>query len=84
MEKAQLRETLERLHAELNRTESVDETSRLLLRKLQLDIEELLESRSGPSVRKRLQDGVHHFEASHPALARTIADVLDSLALVGL
>ncbi len=85
MTRDELRRLLERLQAELARTEAVDEPLRERLRALEDDIRSVLDrGAADPPLRKRLEDGVSHFEASHPDLARNLAQVIDTLALYGL
>ena len=90
MDEPQLRAALKRLHQELSSARSLDEGTRDVLRGLIADIQPLLEEAgedSAPryhSLRERLTDSLHHFDASHPRLATAIANTLDSLALLGL
>ncbi|HET7600941.1 MAG TPA: DUF4404 family protein [Gemmatimonadales bacterium] len=85
MKQEELAATLERLHAELARTPATDPRTRELLERLQADVRSVLDRQpADESIRERLEDGVAHFEASHPALARNLAQVIDALALFGL
>jgi len=82
-----LRELLESLHAELRRTEAVDEKSRALLRAVEHDIEAALERSSGEqdeSFAERLRETVERFEGTHPALTATVSRVLDALVAMGI
>lgn len=90
MDNPQLRETLEELHAELERTRSVDEESRQKLQHLMNDIQAILDT-SGEvpahhyeSLGDRLRESLEHFEDSHPRLTLSIGKVLDNLAAIGL
>jgi ElaB/YqjD/DUF883 family membrane-anchored ribosome-binding protein len=82
-----LRERLEQLHAELEKTGSVDERSREALEHLVRDIQELLEE-SGepphPSLRERLSQATRDFEESHPTLSATLGRVADALSNLGI
>lgn len=85
MNRQELHRELERLHKELDRTDSSDPK----LRKLQADIKALLESEEAETGKygdlgEQLKDGIYHFDASHPRLAKTMAEVIDSLALFNL
>jgi hypothetical protein len=86
MNREELRRTLERLRRELARAEPADEAMRERLRVLQADIQAALDQEPAEdgTLRRRLEDGVAHFEASHPELARSIAQVIDTLAFYGL
>ncbi len=89
-EQQQLRETLEKLRAELEKHQPVDPESRDLLRRLQKDIQNTLEG-SGEeqaahyhSLRGRLTTALDRLENSHPQLTLAIGRVLDNLAAIGL
>jgi len=85
MNKQELHRELERLHRELAQSDSNDPR----LRKLQADIDALLKREDAESslygdLGDQLKDGIYHFDASHPQLAKTMAQVIDSLALFNL
>ncbi len=85
MEKRPLVESLERLHAQLEQTETLDDQSRQLLEHLQADIRTVLKKPSAASrasLRARLEDAVAQLEDSHPQLTITVQEVLDHLANV--
>ena len=82
-----LRELLEALHAELRRTDAVDDRSRALLREVDDDIQNALaRSASGQneSLVERLRETVDRFEGTHPALTEAVTRVLDSLVNMGI
>jgi len=85
-----LRKDLERLQEELAQTSATDERSGAALAKLRQDIQTLLNQREPveahqyQSIGDQLRDTVYHFDASHPQLASTMAQVIDSLALFNL
>jgi hypothetical protein len=86
-----LRELLERLHNELEKTESIDEDGNEMLRHLAADIRRRLE---GPGAKrqtdaddpilKRLQGTIDHFEATHPSLTLTLSEMLTILSNAGI
>jgi len=84
-----LRELLEHLHNELERTEAVDESGREKLRHLDADIRSLLK-RSGEaaetdeSMLERLQDSIDHFEATHPRLSLMLSEMMTILSNAGI
>ncbi|CAG0960942.1 hypothetical protein ANRL3_00872 [Anaerolineae bacterium] len=85
MDTSQLRTTLEQLHTELERAQTVDDESRQLLQHLQSDIQAVLKESSDSaraSLRTRLETALAHFEDSHSQLTLTIKNVLDHLAQV--
>jgi uncharacterized protein DUF4404 len=85
MEPERLRRILEQLHAELAGTEPVDGAARAQLRRLQDEITDALSKETPPgALRQRLENSVAEFEASHPVVARRLAEVIDTLALYGL
>jgi len=82
-----LRELLEALHAELRRTDAVDERSRALLREVDGDIQNALARAGGAqseSFVERLRETVDRFEGTHPALTEAVTRVLDSLVAMGI
>lgn len=85
MNKQELHLELERLHREISATDSSDPR----LGKLKADLEALLKRENAePShygdLGDQLKDGIYHFDASYPQLAKTMAQVIDSLALLNL
>jgi hypothetical protein len=85
MDRELLHKELARLHKQLTQTDSADPK----LKKLQADIQALLESEDSESgkygdIGEQLKDSIYHFDASHPQLAKTMAQVIDSLALFNL
>ena len=82
----QLRTLLEALHAELRRTDAVDERSRDLLRAVDGDIRQALE-RTGEqpeSLTERLRETLERFEGTHPKLSEAVGRVLDALVQMGI
>jgi len=84
-----LRDLLEQLHEELERTEVQDEASRERLRHLQADIRALRE-RSGETIEsdepllERLQESIDHFETSHPQLTLMLSQMMTILSNAGI
>jgi uncharacterized membrane protein len=85
-----LREKLERLHAELQRTESVDDETKGLLESLREDTRHLLEHEDEEFTERhatfndRLSEAVAQFEGTHPELAYVMAKVIDTLSGLGI
>ena len=83
-----LRELLERLHSELEQTDSMDEKGNEMLRHLDTDIRILLK-RSGTKVEadepmlERLQNTINHFETSYPNLTRMLSEMMTILSNAG-
>ena len=85
-----LRELLERLHNELEQTESIDESGNEMLRHLDADIRRRLQS-SGTkrkthddTILERLQDAIDHFETTHPTLTLTLSEMMTILSNAGI
>jgi hypothetical protein len=90
MDDHELRKLLEQLHSEIEKTKSVDEQGRELLRRLDADIRGLLTRSESeriqpqPSVIQRLEDGIDHFEVTHPVLTTMLSRMLDILSNAGI
>lgn len=90
MNKQQLDNALEQLHAELQQIDSVDEHQRLILQKLTADIQKLSQSREDDDDRgydhldEGLREGIELFEASHPRATMLMGQVVDALAKMGI
>ena len=88
MDSQELRHMLEKLHAELKQTETIDEPGRQMLHSLMHDIQEVL-ARSGeeeslyPPLSQRLAEAVKHLEVSHPKLTLALGKALDILSQAG-
>ncbi len=90
MSESQLREHLERLHTELEETDSVDDEARRLLAEVMQDIRAILDrsgdapASSSQSIADRLVEATQRFEESHPTLAATVGRVADTLSHLGI
>jgi phytoene/squalene synthetase len=83
-----LDQLLEKVHAEIENTEQVDEKGRELLQDLENDIRGLLdrsESAGGdtPAV-QRLRDAISHFEVTHPTLTAMLSELSTILSNAGI
>lgn len=81
-----LRELLQQLHDELERTKSVDEKGREMLRHLSADIQQFLDpAQENPeTLLERLQDAIDHFEVEHPAVTAALSQMLNTLSNAGI
>ncbi len=87
----ELRERLQKLHEELENTDSVDGDARELLGNLLADIRSLLD-RSGEedathspgSLAERLEAATREWETTHPTLAAAVGRVMDTLSNMGI
>jgi predicted outer membrane protein len=90
MDDQELRKLIEQLHAEIQNTHTVDKKGQELLLHLEAEIKELLERTDGnvvavhPSTIQRLQEGLSHFEATHPALTTLLSRFLEALSNAGI
>lgn len=90
MDDQEFRTLIEQLQAEIQKTQSVDEKGQEMLTRLDSDIHELIKRTGGhalpvhPSMIQRLQEGLDHFEVSHPALTLLLGKLLESLSNVGI
>jgi hypothetical protein len=90
MDNKKLDTLLEQLHSELERTESLDEKGRELLRDLSGDIRGLLERSgdAGPQPEaatvQRLQDAIDHFEVEHPTITMALSEMMTILSNAGI
>ena len=89
MSRTRLRETLEELERELERSEAVDERSRERLAHVLGEVRELLGEDVEPrdehrSLLDRLREATRDFEEEHPALAETIGRVAAALSNLGI
>ena len=85
-----LRDHLEKLDAELKRTQPADDTQRQHLDALHSDVRSLLE-KPGPltpedhqSLGERMSTSLQHFESTHVALSALIEQVLSTLSSAGI
>ncbi len=89
MPRTRLRETLEELERELERSEAVDERSRERLAHVLGEVRELLGEDVEPrdehrSLLDRLREATREFEEEHPALAETVGRVATALSNLGI
>lgn len=91
--KRQICDQLTALHAELERTETLDETEQAQLRHLMMDIQSLLERcaeevspeyRPDESLTGRFRQAIDALEVNHPTLTLMIEKTLDTLNIAGI
>jgi predicted nucleic acid-binding Zn-ribbon protein len=90
MGEKKLRQLMEELQKEIKNSSSADRKDQTMLAHLESEIREFLdrsEEEGGeirPSIIRRLQESLNHFESSHPALTALISQVLDALSGTGI
>lgn len=89
MDKQQLREQLEQLHAELAQVETLDSAEAEMLKHLASDIREILEREENhpqhySGLGERLKEATARLEASHPRATNVMRQVIDQLAYLGI
>jgi regulator of replication initiation timing len=86
----QLRDNLEKLHDQIQKTQAADAQTQQRLEDLKQHVEgALAEPAAGQphpyhSLRERLTGAIEHFEDTHAELTLTIGEVLNNLAAIGL
>lgn len=89
MNDQELCQLLEQLHGEIERTRSVDEKERELLRDLETDIRELLERceaeqvQTHPLTIRRLEDAIEYMAVNHPTLTAMLSSMSTILSNAG-
>jgi CII-binding regulator of phage lambda lysogenization HflD len=89
MNDQELTKLLEQLHSEIEKTAAVDEKGQELLNNLEMDIQKLLnrsQKEQAPPISSinRMQDTINYFEASHPTLTTTLAEIMTILGNAGI
>ena len=90
MDKQEFREQIQRLHEQLHRLESTDESQQELLQQLKGDIQAILEHKEEyerhhyDSLGKRLKEAIEKIEASHPNVTLLMGQIADALAKIGI
>ncbi len=84
MNNRELEKLLEKLHAEVDGIDHVDEKSKQLLRDLEKDINELLDRSDTSSVRERLSDAIKQFEVTYPTLTSMLSEISNILSNAGI
>jgi len=85
MDDKHLDSLLEKVHAELQSVDRVDDEERKLLLDLEQDIQDLLD-RAGktPSILERMQRAVERFEVKYPMLTKLLSEVSAVLSNAGI
>lgn len=84
MNNEELTQLLEKLHAELDGMENVDEKSRRLLNELEKDIDELLDRSDHETLLERLDDAVDEFQVTYPSLTTMLSEISKILSNAGI
>jgi hypothetical protein len=83
MDKEKLDTLIDQVHTELDKADSLDDSSRIAVRSLTSDIKANPAPRGDRSLTDRLQSSMTEFETTHPLLAQAISQVLNALAETG-
>lgn len=85
MDDKHLDSLLEKVHAELQSVDRVDEEEREMLLSLEQDIQDLLD-RAGktPSILERMQRAVERFEVKYPTLTQMLSEISTILNNAGI
>ncbi len=88
----QLREMLEKLHAQLKNADTVDEASQDLLRTVEDDIhnllkhpdEELPRKKHHHTLKERLDEASREMDSKHPKIADTMRHIINTMNNLGI
>jgi len=88
MKKELLKNKLQQLHIELQQTDFVDEKSKILLEKLEKDIQQVLERSEDDSwysdIFEKLGEEVEDLEETHPSIFSAIKNITTTLSNIGI
>ena len=84
MENKDLEKLLEKLHAELEKVDHMDEDGMKLLRGIEKDINELLHQTDRDTLIGRLREAIEKFEVSHPTLTTMLSEISSILNIAGI
>ena len=90
MDDQKLRKLLEKVHAEIENTQSMDANGRELLRDLETDIRGLLARSQGKQkqselpIVERLDNTIKYFEVTHPDLTARLSELMTILNNAGI
>ena len=88
MNNQEIDQLLEQLNKEIEGIQPDDEKGQELLRELSVDIRELLEhaesKQPAPSMMKRLETSIDHFEVTHPDLTAALSNLFSILSNAGI
>ena len=88
MDNQEIDQLLEKLNKEIEGIQPDDAEGQKLLRELSEDIRELLEraesKQPAPSMMKRLETSIDHFEVTHPDLTAALSSVFTILSNAGI
>ncbi len=90
MDDRDLRPLLEKLHTEIEHTDTIDQKGLELLRDLEGDIRKLLERtdrkavQPAPSTVRRVEESIDYLEVTHPTLTSVLSQLLATLTNTGI
>ena len=88
MNNQEIDKLLEQLKNEIEGIQPDDEKGQELLRELSVDIRELLEraesKQPAPSMMRRLETSIDHFEVTHPDLTAALSNLFSILSNAGI
>ena len=88
MDNQEIDKLLEQLKNEIEGIQPDDEKGQELLRELSVDIHELLEraesKQPAPSMMRRLETSIDHFEVTHPDLTTALSNLFSILSNAGI
>ena len=84
MNNQELRDLLQKVHDEIEQTETVDDKGRDLLRDLDDHIRRLINEEPSSGVVQQLEKSIQHFEVTHPVFVATLSRMMEILSGAGI
>ena len=86
MSNDQLKSLVNQLHTELQNHPVLDDSSRSILETIVTDIKKQIdpECESNEGLGADVENAVHNFEESHPAISKTLNSIVDTLSNMGI
>jgi len=90
MDNKELQDLLEKVHNEIEHTQTVDEKGQQLLNDLGADIRQLIDRSASiptqphPSTIKRMEESLDYFEVTHPNLTTMLSELMATLTNTGI
>jgi predicted nucleic acid-binding Zn-ribbon protein len=87
LDKNELRDSLDNFHKELEKSDSLESSTRKQLEHIETELREILETdapRRNESTIENLERAIHQFEVTHPDLTMAIGHLLDILSQEGI
>jgi hypothetical protein len=84
MDDKDIKQALDRMHDEVNKSDNLDEHGRRLLEEVDGSVRGLLKGAEAAGTRPSLEQAIRHFEVTHPTLTAALSDLLTALSNAGI